>query len=47
LKAFTVEVKVPGAVGVPLIIPVAVLTDNPVGNPLAAKLVGEFEAVIE
>jgi hypothetical protein len=47
LKAFTVEVNVPGAVGVPLITPVAVLRDNPDGRPLAAKLIGVFEAVME
>ncbi len=47
LMALTVAVNVPDAVSVPLITPVAVLTDNPAGNPLAAKPVGEFEAVME
>ena len=47
LDALTVEVNVPEAVGVPLIKPVAVFTVSPAGRPLAAKFVGEFEAVIE
>jgi hypothetical protein len=36
LMALIVAVNVPDAVGIPLITPVAVLTDNPAGNPLAA-----------
>jgi hypothetical protein len=33
-------------VGVPVIAPVVVLTDNPAGNPAALKLVGLLLAVI-
>jgi hypothetical protein len=47
LIALTVDVNVPDAEGVPLITPVDVLTESPAGNPLAAKPVGEFEAVME
>ena len=47
LVALTVAVNVPEAVGVPLIKPVAVFTVSPAGKPLAVKLVGVFEAVIE
>jgi hypothetical protein len=36
LVAFSVTVEVPAAVGVPEIKPVAVLTDKPAGNPVAA-----------
>ncbi len=36
LVAYTVEVEVPIEVGIPLITPVAVLTDNPDGRPVAA-----------
>ena len=39
--------NVPAVVGVPLIMPVAVSTDNPATKPVAAKDVGEFVAVIE
>jgi hypothetical protein len=41
----TVEVP-PAPVGVPEIIPVVVLSDNPAGNPVAPKLVGVLVAVI-
>ena len=44
--ALIVTLDVPAAVGVPEITPVEALTDNPVGNPRALKLVGEFVAVI-
>jgi hypothetical protein len=44
--AFRVTVEIPVALGVPEITPVAVLTDNPAGNPVAPKLVGVLEAVI-
>ena len=37
---------VPLAVGVPVIAPVEVLTDKPLGKPLALKLVGLLLAVI-
>ena len=37
---------VPGAVGVPEINPVAVLTANPAGKPVAPKLMGLLAAVI-
>jgi hypothetical protein len=37
---------VPLAVGVPVIAPVVVLTDNPLGKPVALKLVGLLLAVI-
>src|SRR5580765_4932196 len=40
LVARKVMMDVPVAVGVPEILPVAVLTDNPAGNPVASKLVG-------
>ena len=46
LVALTVVLKVPAAVGVPEIRPVAVFTAMPVGNPDAPKLVGELVAVI-
>ena len=46
LDALTEGVKVPVTVGVPEITPVAVSTFNPVGSPLAPKLVGLFVAVI-
>ena len=36
LVAYTVEIKVPIEVGIPLITPVTVLTDNPDGRPVAA-----------
>ena len=41
LKGLPVEV-----VGVPVIAPVDVSTDNPAGNPVALKLVGALLAVI-
>ena len=44
--ALSVTGVVPGAVGVPKIKPVAVLTDNPAGKPVAPKLVGLLVAVI-
>ncbi len=34
--ALSVSMNVPATVGVPLIIPVAVLIDNPAGNPVTA-----------
>jgi hypothetical protein len=46
LVAPRVTVEVAAAVGVPEISPVVELTDRPAGNPVALKLVGEFEAVI-
>ena len=46
LVALSVTVDVPDAVGVPEIRPVEVFTDNPAGNPVAPKLVGELDAVI-
>ena len=44
--ALNVTVEVPVPVGVPEINPVLLLTDRPVGNPVAPKLVGLFVAVI-
>ena len=44
--ALSVILVVPAAVGVPEITPVVVLTESPVGNPVAPKLVGLFSAVI-
>ena len=44
--AFTFTVDVPAAVGVPEISPLDAFTLNPAGKPVAAKLVGEFVAVI-
>ncbi len=38
--------EVPVAVGVPVIAPVVVLTESPVGSPVAEKLVGLYVAVI-
>ncbi len=46
LVAPRVTVLVPLALGVPVIAPVVVLTDNPAGKPLALKLVGLLLAVI-
>ena len=46
LLALIVTFVVPVALGVPLITPVLVFTLNPVGNPVALKLVGLFVAVI-
>jgi hypothetical protein len=46
LVALTVAAAVPAVVGVPEIRPVAVFTDRPEGNPVAAKLVGVLLAVI-
>ena len=46
LVAFKLTLEVPAVVGVPEIKPVVVLIDKPAGNPVALKLVGEFEAVI-
>jgi hypothetical protein len=46
LVALSDTVDVPGIVGVPEINPVVVFTDRPPGSPEAAKLVGEFVAVI-
>jgi len=40
LVAANVTLNVPAEVGVPEIMPVSVSTDNPVGNPIALKLVG-------
>lgn len=47
LPALKVTTEVPVTVGVPVIFPVLVLTLNPVGSPVALKLVGELVAVIE
>ena len=44
--ALIVTLDVPAVVGVPEMIPVAVLTLRPAGNPLALKLAGLFVAVI-
>jgi hypothetical protein len=41
-----VTLDVPVAEGVPVMRPVAVFTDKPVGKPVALKLVGELLAVI-
>ena len=46
LVAVILVLKVPSAVGVPEISPVAVFTLSPAGNPLALKLVGFLVAVI-
>jgi hypothetical protein len=46
LVALRVTDEVAAVVGVPEIRPVVVLTDKPVGNPVAPKLVGALEAVI-
>lgn len=46
LVALNVTDEVPVADGVPEINPVLLLTDNPDGNPVAPKLVGELVAVI-
>ena len=46
LVALRGTLDVPAAVGVPEIRPVAVLTDNPAGKPVALKLVGLLVAVI-
>ena len=44
--AVTVGLKVPAAVGVPVISPVPAATLRPAGKPAAPKLVGVFVAVI-
>src|SRR5579863_8427872 len=44
--ALSVTVNVPETVEVPEIRPVEALTVKPEGNPVAPKLVGEFDAVI-
>ena len=46
LIAFIVTFDVPATVGVPEISPVLVLSDKPLGKPLALKLVGVLVAVI-
>jgi hypothetical protein len=46
LVALSVTAETPGPVGVPEIKPEAVFTVRPVGNPDAAKLVGELLAAI-
>jgi len=46
LLALSETVEVPMPVGVPEIKPLVVFTVRPEGNPVALKLVGEFEAVI-
>ena len=46
LVAPIVTFEVPVAVGVPVIRPVDVLTERPVGSPVALKLVGVLLAVI-
>ena len=46
LVALNVTLDVPVAVGVPETTPVAVLTESPLGNPVAVKLVGLLLAVI-
>ncbi len=46
LVAPIVTVLVPLAVGVPVMAPVEVFTDNPPGRPVALKLVGVLVAVI-
>ena len=46
LVAEILTLKVPAAVGVPEMIQVEVLRDNPAGRPVAPKLVGWFVALI-
>ena len=46
LMALRVTAKVPAAVGVPVIFPVAVLRESPAGKLAAAKLVGQLVAEI-
>src|SRR5215469_14434129 len=46
LVALGVTLKLPAAVGVPEIRPVAVFTESPAGRPVALKLVGLLVAVI-
>ena len=46
LVAFKVTLKVPLAVGVPEMRPVAVFTESPAGRPVALKLIGLLVAVI-
>ena len=46
LVALSVTVEIPAEVGVPEINPLAVLTDNPAGKPVAPKLMGLLLAVI-
>jgi hypothetical protein len=46
LEALMVALKVPVALGVPLMTPLLVLTLNPAGKLLAPKLVGLLLAVI-
>ena len=46
LLALMMTFEVPVVVGVPEMRPVVGWMDNPAGNPLAAKDVGEFVAVI-
>ena len=47
--AFVAErdtLEIPATVGVPVIAPVVVLTDNPAGRPDALNVIGELLAVI-
>jgi hypothetical protein len=44
--ALIVALVVPTAVGVPVIAPVLVFTDNPAGKGVALKLLGKLVAVI-
>jgi hypothetical protein len=46
LVALSVTLKLPAAVGVPEMRPVAVFTESPEGKPVALKLVGLLVAVI-
>jgi len=46
LVALSVTVEVPAAAGVPEINPLPAFTDNPLGSPVAPKLVGELVAAI-
>lgn len=46
LAAPTLTTNVPEVEGVPEIVPVFALNDNPGGKPVAVKLVGLFVAVI-
>ena len=46
LEALKVILELPAEVGVPEMRPVTVSTDNPVGSPVALKLVGLLVAVI-
>ena len=46
LMALSATVETPTVVGVPVINPVAVLMESPLGSPVALKLVGLLVAII-